>query len=360
MAEAIRLCRARMESEGIDLAGYTISQVVEDMEAARLALGYGRINLLSESYGTRVAQVYSHLHPASLNRSVMLGVNPPGRFVWEPGMVDAQIEHYSRLWSQDESARLRTGDLAETMRSVSRDMPDHWLFFPIDAGKVNALAFVLLFNRSTAAIVFDAYTAAANGDPGGLALMSMAYDFFMPKAFVWGDFFAKGGKADLDPGRDYAAELSAPDSIIGSPVSLLIWAPLSQAWPKDDQAVQSDNARKTEIETLLVSGSVDFSTPAEYAANELLPSLANGKQVILSEMGHVNDIWNVQPEATRRLLTSFYDTGQADDSLYRYAPVDFKVKTGFPLLAKLLLGTGILLLPGLALASRQAFRKWKA
>lgn len=221
-------------------------------------------------------------------------------------------------------------------------MPRRWLFFPIEAGKVNAMAFVLFFNRSTSAIVFDAYVAAEHGDASGLALMSMAYDFFVPKSFVWGDFFAKGASADLDVNRDYASDLRAPDSIIRSPISLLVWAPLSQAWNDDLLPDELRQTRPADVPTLLITGSVDFSTPAEYARDELLPSLKNGRQVIISEVGHVRDVCNVQREATLRLLTSFYDTGVADDSLFTYAPMDFKVKLGFPLLAKILLGTGVL------------------
>jgi hypothetical protein len=42
----------------------------------------------------------------------------------------------------------------------------------------------------------------------------------------------------------------------------------------------------------------------------------------------------MQPEATVRLLTSFYDTGVADASLYSYQPMDFHVEIGFPEMAK--------------------------
>lgn len=349
MTEAIRACRARLEASGVDLSAYTMPAVVEDVEAARVALGYEKVNLLSESYGTRLAQIYAALHPESLNRSAMIGVNPPGRFVWEPAMVDAQIEQYSRLWSMDEAARLRSSNLAATMRNVSHNMPRRWLFFPIDAGKVNAMAFVLFFNRNTSAIVFDAYVTAEHGDASGLALMSLAYDFFVPKSFVWGDFFAKGASSDLDMSRDYANNLRPPDSIIGSPISLMVWAPLSQAWDDDLLPVELRQTQPTDVPTLLLSGSMDFSTPAEYARNELLPSLKNGRQIVISEAGHVGDVWNIQPEATLRALATFYDTGVADDSLFTYAPMDFRVELGFPLLAKILLGTGVMAAMGIGL-----------
>jgi pimeloyl-ACP methyl ester carboxylesterase len=348
MTEAIRSCRARLEASGVDLSGYMIPAVVEDMEAARAALGYERVNLLSASYGTRVAQVYSHLYPDKLKRSVMIGVNPPGRFVWEPGMVDAQIEQYSRLWAADESAHPRSENLAETMRKVSHNMPRRWLFFPIDAGKVNAVAFMLFFNRNTSALVFDAYVAAEHGDVSGLALMSMAYDFVVPKSFVWGDFFAKA-VVDMDFDRNYVTDMRAPDSIIGSPISLLTWAPLSQAWVQDKLPFELGRIQPTDVETLLISGSMDFSTPAEYAHHELLPLLKNGRQVILSEVGHVGDIWSVQPAATLRLLTSFYAAGTVDESSVTYAPMDFNVKFGFPLIAKGLLAICTLLVIGFIL-----------
>ena len=48
-------CVERLQSEGIDLIGYTMTETIDDMEAARTALGYERINLLGVSYGTRLA-----------------------------------------------------------------------------------------------------------------------------------------------------------------------------------------------------------------------------------------------------------------------------------------------------------------
>ena len=86
---------------GVDLDGYTMMEVIEDMEAARISLDYDRINLFSGIYGTRVAFIYGLKHPDIISRSVMIAVNPPGRFVWEPETVDSQLEHYADLWSKE-------------------------------------------------------------------------------------------------------------------------------------------------------------------------------------------------------------------------------------------------------------------
>ena len=44
-------------------------------------MGYKRIDLFSESAGTRTAMIYAWRHPKSVHRSIMLAVNPPGHFL---------------------------------------------------------------------------------------------------------------------------------------------------------------------------------------------------------------------------------------------------------------------------------------
>lgn len=337
LVKAAREDSQRLQLKGFDLDAYTILDVIGDMEAAREAFGYERINLLSESYGTRVAQIYAWQHPARILRSVQIGVNPPGRFIWEPGMIDKQLAYDAHLWAQDPSSSARCADLAEAVGRVARYMPGRWLALPINPGKVKATAFVMLFNRQTAAMVYDAFIEADQGDPSGLALMSLMYDLLVPSMFTWGDFLSKGLSADYDDGCDYAKELNPTGSILGSPLSYVFWGS-GLNWPAKRIPDVYRRVQPCEVETLLVSGSNDFSTPAEYASQELLPALKGGHQVILAEMGHVRDLWQMQPEATLHLLTSFFDTGRADDSRFHYQPMNFKVAWGFPKLAKIAAG----------------------
>jgi hypothetical protein len=56
---------------------------------------------------------------------------------------------------------------------------------------------------------------------------------------------------------------------------------------------------------------------------------------------------SLQPEASRRLLTSFFETGLADDSLFTHHPVDFGVGLGYPTQAKLGLAAIVLIVAGL-------------
>ena len=334
----------RLLAEGVDLDGYTMLETIEDNESVRRALGFERINLLSESYGTRVAYLYGLKHPECVFRSAMISVNPPGHFVWDPRIIDAQLKHYAMLWSKDSVMSRKSPDLYATMRTVLSGLPRRWLFLSINPGKVKVATFGLLFHRKTAAMVFDAYAAAEQGDPSGLALMSLAYDYLIPSMFIWGDLASKAISADADTSRSYSRDMEPEHTPLGSPMGKLLWGPLAYCrWPTRQLPEEFRQLRHSGVETLLLSGSVDFSTPPEFATKELLPCLAHGEQVILSECGHVNDMWYVNMENTRLLLSSFYKTGVPNTSLNAYVPMDFSVSWGFPKLAKLALG-GVALL----------------
>ena len=348
VAEAMAECAARLQAGGVDLEGYTTPEVVEDMEAARLALNYERVNLLGGSYGTRVAQIYAYLHPDRLYRLVMSGANTPGGIVPEPEILDAQLQYYSRLCAQDPLCSARTSDLAETMRHVAHNMPRRWQFLPIDPGLVKVVTFQLLYRRDKAPTVFDAYLAAEQGDLSGLALMSLAG--LAPTGITWGAYFSKAYSMDYDPSRDYAADMDPPDSILGSPYGLGVWS-TAWAWPVKLIPAELRQVHPSDVETLILNGSVDVASPAERATEELLPYLSKGQQVIVAEMSHFDLPATNQPQAMEHLVTSFYDTGVGDNSLYTYAPIDFGVSWGYPVLARLLLGLVLLLIAAMVMTT---------
>ena len=63
VAAAFRACADRLLASGVDLAGYSLPERVDDLELARRALGYRQIDLVSESAGTRTAMIYAWRYP---------------------------------------------------------------------------------------------------------------------------------------------------------------------------------------------------------------------------------------------------------------------------------------------------------
>ncbi len=344
--QAYAACAERLTAEGVDLDGYTLLEVVDDVEAARRALGYERINLESGSYGTRLAQIYTWRYPERVHRNAMVAVNPPGRFWWDGAILEQQILRYSALCAEDDHCSSRTDDLAASIQKALDNMPKRWLVFPIDRDAVLFATFMGLYSTEGAASTFDIWLAAAEGDYSGMALVSAALTFMLPTDFAWGDSASKACSADydFDPAADYVAEVTPDPYLIGSPGSSMGWT-AGAVWPANKIPDEYRKAQPSSVETLMLSGTLDVSTPAQNARNQLLPLLENGEQIVLPEFAHTGDLVYLQPEATQHMLSTFFLTGEVDASLYEPNTVSFKPSWGFPLIAKLLVaGTALALI----------------
>jgi pimeloyl-ACP methyl ester carboxylesterase len=340
-ADGYRACAARLTNNGVDLAGYSVPQRVDDLEAARVALGYDRIDLVSESAGTRTAMIYAWRYPESVQRSVMIGVNPPGHFVWDEKTFDEQIERYAELCSHDESCSTRTEDFAATMSGT--EIPADWFFLPIAQGTTRVGSFYSLAETTaenaplSAPMAIDTWLAASEGDASGFWFTSLFAGAFFPGEFVWGEY-AASARLDAQAARDYFSTGEALDSSLARAATAFGWGGggLADAWPVTPDEDEYREVRTSNIETLLVGGELDVATPPQWATRDLLPHLPNGRQVVLPGFGHSTSFWLDQPEAGTRLITAFLDSGQVDDSLYEPRPVDFT-----PEVTQAALGKGI-------------------
>jgi pimeloyl-ACP methyl ester carboxylesterase len=349
--EAFRACATRLQRSGVDVTSYGLPQQVDDFEAARGALGYDRIDLLSESAGARTALIYAWRYPSSIERSVMYGANPPGHFLWDPAITDEQIARYAARCAEDSSCRMRTDDLAAAIQRTSAHLPDSWFFLPIKKSNVRIAAFFGLMESTTAAgplsapLTLDAWLAAGEGDTSGLWLNSLAGDLLFPKIWVWGQAAATG-RPDAQAARAYfAAGGQKRDTNLGSAATAFLWGGgrLMEAWPAAPDEGEYSQMRPSQVETLLISGELDFATPPQVATQELLPYLPNGHQVVLPGFGHAISFWKEQSNAGTHLINTFFASGRVDDSLYTPAKVDFNPRVTDTLVAKIVLGSMVAL-----------------
>ena len=178
-SQAFASCAKRLERCGVDLAGYTLAEQADDIEAARVALGYKRIDLLSESAGTRLGMIYQWRYPNSVDRSVMVGVNPPGNFLYSGAEIDQGIERYSALCAKQPACRARTANLAASMKHTAAHMPSSWYSLPIKPGNALVGTFLGLTEATSVdsplsgPMTLDSWISAAQGDPSGLWLLSL-------------------------------------------------------------------------------------------------------------------------------------------------------------------------------------------
>ena len=329
--DALRACAHRLTDDGVDLAGYGLTQQVDDLEAARTALGYKRIDLVSESAGTRTAMIYSWRYPKSLHRSVMIGVNPPGNFLWDAKTTDEQIRRYAALCSKDDTCRKRTNDLAASLKRTAADIPDHWFFLPVKEGNVRIASFYGLMESTSESapisgpMTLSTFLSAADGDASGFWFQSLLARLAFPQQFIWGQMAAAGRPDARAAKRYFSSGAHRSDSILGDPGTKFIWGGgrLADAWPANANENEYDHVRTSKVVTLLIGGALDFATPPQVATKELLPYLPNGHQVVLTGLGHTTSFWTEQKAAGNRLMNTFFDSGRVDDSLYKPIKVDF-------------------------------------
>jgi pimeloyl-ACP methyl ester carboxylesterase len=345
VAGGFKACANRLQQNGVDLGGYTLPERVDDLEAVRRALGYNRVDLLSESAGTRTAMIYAWRYPDRVHRSVMIGVNPPGNFLWDAKTTGEQIRKYAARCAADNSCRTRTPDLAASIHSALEHLPTHFWFLPIKKGNVQAAAFFGLMNATSdgggplaAPKTIDTLLSAGQGDGSGAWFLSLLAQLAFPRAQVWGDVAATG-RSDAAYARRFFAHHADRGSVIGSPGTDLIWAGgrLVDAWPASPDENEYTRVRDSNVETLLIGGRFDFATPPQTATRELLPHLPNGHQVVLADIGHTDDFWAYQPSAGDRLVNAFLDTGRVDTSLYKRTSLDFRPSVSHGTIAKILL-----------------------
>lgn len=353
-AQAASECSQRYISNGIDLTGYTMNHTIDDMELARNAFGYDKINLYGNSYGTRLELLYQWYYPNSLNRVVQVAVNPPGHFVFYPEAIEKQLRNYSALCAADEYCSSRTSNLYETIEYALNNLPSHWMGISIDPDKLRLITMVSfmesievpdeIFPLNGPAVI-DMWLDAAEGNLSGLVTASLLMSHALPSLTARGHKLAMGASAPdfHDKTKDYRNKLSVNETLLGSPFSLMDAAMIEGWIASDDQAV--GEIVSSQVETLLINGSIDGSTPMQFARDELLPYLTNGHLFVLRDQGHTETFWNSQPTARARILNEFFDHGNIDGSLYKYQSPVFEVETSWEKIGKtlmLIVGIGIL------------------
>lgn len=346
-ADGFRDCADRLRDDGVDVTGYSLPQRVDDLEAARKALGYERIDLLSESVGTRTAMIYAWRYPRSIHRSVMIAANPPGHFLWYPKTTDELIARYAVLCSRDESCSKRTDNLAQTMKT---GISDRWWFLPIKDGNVRVASYFGLMETTSesaplsAPMTLSAWLSADDGDASGFWFQSLLSELALPQSFIWGEY-AGAGRLDADVARRYFATNPDPKSNLGVAATAFIWGDgrLVDAWPAAPDEDEFDRVRPSNVETLLISGTLDFAAPPRFATKELLPQLRRGRQVLLPGFGHSTSFFEDQSDAGTHVIKTFFDSGRVDRSLYRPQKVDFTPEVTQTALAKGIAATMIVL-----------------
>jgi pimeloyl-ACP methyl ester carboxylesterase len=311
---AARACSQRWRAEGVDLSAYNARESAEDLEDLRVALGASRLQLLAGSWGTHLALAALRAHEDRFERAVLLGVAGPDHLRTRPSDLDAELASVARLFSAGRQAA--GGDLLGTLREVRERLasrPAKVSLRLTDGSAVEVLVgrfeldwYVrsLLSSRDEIAHLPALLAAMGGGDFRELAAVSARWRSSpAPSAARFAGRCASGASAErvtqIDREHDFAALSDALD---------FAEQRVCRAWGVEPLPDEFRAPVRSRVVTLLVSGSLDGTTPESNAA-EVLRGLPRASQLFIE--GGAHGLLAFEDPASRAAVVRFFETGDA-------------------------------------------------
>jgi pimeloyl-ACP methyl ester carboxylesterase len=120
---AIDMARAAVPAyavRGVDLSGYTVLECADDVDDLRRALGYRKISLVGQSFGSQWGFAIMRRHPDIVERALLSGVEPLDHGYDMPSHVFAALQRLA--WDVDRDPQLEpylpTGGLIGAVREI--------------------------------------------------------------------------------------------------------------------------------------------------------------------------------------------------------------------------------------------------
>lgn len=288
----------------VDLRGYSVLECIEDVDELRLALGYERIALCGQSFGSQWSLGIMRKHPGIVERALLTGVEPLNNAYDMPSHVLNAVRRMWRTVDEDErfDPYLPDGGMAEAAETVAARL---------------AAAGIPVF---------------AEGSPDPVRILG-------PDDFPWNDPTAilelyHGHLEDwADPRRLRIVPRTLIQPLIDSSLGATpdrrerLWndpavrylsrsnfAPLmttADLWPSPDVGDEFRTPVRCEIPVVFVNGDWDVKTPVENM-HEIAPYFPSGRRVVVHQAGHgtMTTATKRQHPAFIAQLARFLETGE--------------------------------------------------
>jgi pimeloyl-ACP methyl ester carboxylesterase len=320
-----------------DLRQYTTSVAVRDLDHVRQLLGYSRINIYGQSYGTRVAQHYARRYPKATRTLILDGVIDPATVLGPAIALDAEqaLERILKRCTADAACQkafrdpyadyqaLRAGLAAKQPRVSVEDPSGKPTEFAFGVRHLSAVLRLASYNDDQAALLpLSLHLAEHENNFTPLANQFRVFARSLEEAFAYGMHNAVACSEDtplIDAAKLDRKTLDATH-MGAQQVDELIEA--CREWPKG--VVDSDLHApfKSDAPALLLSGADDPVTPPQYATRAQ-EAFADSRHVIVAAHGH----GQIGAPCIDRIIENFIETGTAkglDSScVNKLAPMPF-------------------------------------
>jgi pimeloyl-ACP methyl ester carboxylesterase len=300
IAAEARSCLEKLSAKA-DVAQYTTSVAVNDLDRLRQVLGYERINLYGVSYGTRVAQHYLRRFPQHTRTLLLDGVVPPELSLGAGMALDAEhaLERILARCARETECRNQFGD-------PERDYRDLWQALPVRGIAVTVtnpttgeparfeftrfhLATVLRLSiysaEPTALLPLLLHETHESKDFSRLAVQ------FLLLTREYTDVVAVGMNNTVACTEDLAfydpktTDRSKLENTFLGTAQLDGLLAVCKIWPRGPIDPDFHAPLHSDVPALLLSGSEDPVTPPAYA-DQARHGLTNSLHIVLQDFGH--------------------------------------------------------------------------
>lgn len=307
-------CRDNLTKRA-DLALYTTTIAMADIDAVREALGYDTINLWGGSYGTRAAMEYLRRYPGRVRSVVIDGVAPFTMALPETFSRDAGTAYEAMLQAclRDATCEKRFPKLQhqveEVLSKLERQPRKIMLPDPLTGvvrevavtkDAVLASVFASLYVPEMAAMLPEMLTRANRGDFSPLMAVTSVFGDFAEEKIFAGMRFSVICAEDVP--RIAAGRRSIESGTFGG-MFVREFTKACEYWPRGVMAKDFDQPVQSDKPVLILSGGLDPVTPPWFG-EEVRKTFPNSLHLVANNVGHGVSTRGCAP----RLIKKFIET----------------------------------------------------
>lgn len=296
-ADKARACRDRLMKE-VDLSWYTTDAAVDDIEEVRTALGYGPLNLMGTSYGSRAVLTYLRRHPQSIRTATLVGALPPeSRSLLNTARASQQaLDGLIAECAGDAACRTAFPDFRREVDAVlSRAATDPVQVSVLDpaSGRIAALRLAssavaqtlryMLYSPVEAALVPLQIHQAEQGDWKPLARSALLHGSGLSQTAA-GYFQSVSCAEDVAAIGDDEIAAAVADTFLGD-FRIRRQKAACEGWPIRDLGGDAHAPVVSNVPVLMISGERDPTTPPSYG-ERAARTLPNSRQIVIPDGGH--------------------------------------------------------------------------
>ncbi len=277
-------CARDLRAAGGDPAGYTPLAIAADVDDLRRALGYERVHLFANSYGTVIAQVLMATRPETLSGVVLDSALPVSLPLLDgEAQVVSFLEGVLRDCAADAACAAAYPDLErrflDALDALTASQPGKRKRF--DGKDALSAIFLLLYAPDTRPIAPFILNKLA--DRGAEPLETLTRALGLADGVAMGAFFAVScGVVDAAADGARLAEVVAAAPRWAPHLSGDAFLRTCDAWPARVELPVPDGSR---VPTLIIQGADDPVTPPAYA-HMLAARLADARVLIVPRQSH--------------------------------------------------------------------------